>query len=86
MVRDAVSPVDEIGHERIDVDFQDFGQHHELDEIQPALAPFVFLHEALQLAEPLGDIRLGQAAAFPRFYQQRAECPVVGFVQGVGYP
>ena len=40
------------------VEIENFRQEDEFDEIQPALASFVLRHEALWLAQSLGNIHL----------------------------
>jgi len=57
----------------------------ELDDTEPALAALVLGNERLRLAHALGDLRLGQMAAFAQVPQQGAQLLLARRAQGVAH-
>ena len=75
----------EIGQQTARVRPQRFRHLDKLDDIQPALAPFILGHEGLGPAEPRRDIGLGQVTGFPDTDEQILKVLLPGRAERFGH-
>ncbi len=60
------------------------GEGDHLECVEPSLSALHLRNVALRLAEPLGDLRLGEPGAAPRLQKQGKQPIVSGRAQGLG--